>query len=174
MNAIIINSAPGVGKTTLLKMFEKKLLNGYALIDGDDVGRIIPLSISIDWLNLIQDNIIACAKNFKDYNTKTLIISFVFPSQERVQRLVSLLKKEGISVYHITLICEPSILKERIVKRNTTKIMNPERAIQCNNQITKLQSDYSINTTKKSPEEVGDIVCELVMKLASRSDKRNG
>lgn len=98
----------------------------------------------------------------------------MFPSQERVQRLVSLLEKEGISVYHIILIWEPSILKERIVKRNTTKIMNPKRAFQCNNQITKIQSDYSINTTQKSPEEVGDIVCGLVMKLASRSDKRNG
>lgn len=65
----------GVGKTTLLRILEKKLLNGYALIDGDDVGRTIPLSISIDWLNLIQDNIIACAKNFKDYlNQKHYIL----------------------------------------------------------------------------------------------------
>lgn len=53
MDVIIINSAPGVGKTTLLRILEKKLLNSYALIDGDDVGRTIPLSISIDWLNLI-------------------------------------------------------------------------------------------------------------------------
>lgn len=173
MKAIIINSAPGVGKTTLLKLLEKKLPNGYALIDGDDVGRTVPLSLSVDWLNLIQDNIIACAKNFKAYGINTLIISFVFPAQERIERLTKLLKKEGISVYHITLICEPSVLKERIVKRNTTKIMNPERAIKCNDQIRELQSDFSIDTTYKSAEEIEDIVYKLVIKLVSGSDMSN-
>jgi len=48
MNAIIINSAPGAGKTTLFKLFEKKLQNGYAVIDRDDLGRKIPSSLSID------------------------------------------------------------------------------------------------------------------------------
>lgn len=102
-----------------------------------------------------------------------MIISFVFPTQERVQRLVNLLKKEGNSVYHITLTCESSVLEERIIKRNTSKIMNPQRAIQCNSKIRKLQSDYSINTTQKSPEEVGDIVCELITKLVNGSGKSN-
>lgn len=92
MNAIIINAAPGVGKTTLLKLLEDKLLNDFAVIDGDDVGRTIPLENTVDWLNLIQNNIVDCAKNFKDYNIETLIISFIFPSQERLQRLVNLLK----------------------------------------------------------------------------------
>ena len=174
MKAIIINSAPGVGKTTLLKSLTDKLTGGYALIDGDDVGRTIPLNVSIDWLNLIQDNIVACAKNYRDYTTAALIISFVFPTQERVQRLVDLLEKEGIEVYQITLTCEPDVIEQRITQRNTTKIMNPSRAIQCNNNIKKLHCDYSIDTTEKSAESVGDIVCEIITKIVNRSEKNNG
>ncbi len=66
MRVIIINSAPGVGKTTMLKLLETKLPKGFALMDGDDVGRIVPLNLSIEWLNLIQDNFVSCAKNFRE------------------------------------------------------------------------------------------------------------
>ncbi|MCL2320946.1 MAG: hypothetical protein FWC47_02440 [Oscillospiraceae bacterium] len=38
----IVNSAPGVGKTTLMKKLHTKLPDGFALIDGDDVGKITP------------------------------------------------------------------------------------------------------------------------------------
>jgi hypothetical protein len=134
------------------------------------VGRTIPLINSIKWLNLMQDNMVACAKNYKKFNIKTLLFSFVFPNQERFQRLANLLKQEGCSVYHITLICEPSDLEKRIKIRNTQKLISIQRAIQLNNEIKKLQSHYSINTTQKSPEEVADIICDEIIKLESRSE----
>ncbi|WP_243096936.1 hypothetical protein [Thermohalobacter berrensis] len=57
--------------------------------------------------------------------------------------------------------------------RNTQKLVSIKRALECNNQIKKLESHYSINTTQKSPEQVADIVCEIVDELINRSGKNN-
>ncbi|RKD29084.1 hypothetical protein BET03_05925 [Thermohalobacter berrensis] len=84
-----------------------------------------------------------------------------------------MLIKEGNAVYHITLTCESSVLKKRIKMRNTQKLVSIKRALECNNQIKKLESHYSINTTQKSPEQVADIVCEIVDELINRSGKNN-
>ena len=165
MDAIIINAAPGVGKSTLLKLLEERLSGGYAVVDGDDVGRTIPLVRSVDWLNLMQDNIVSCAKNYKKYNIKTLIIAFVFPTKERLQRLSNLLKDEKCLVYHITLICDPNELKKRIRIRNSQKLISIPRALEINNKIKELKSNYSVDTTNKSPDEVADVICEKIMKI---------
>ena len=61
----IINSAPGIGKSTLLSKLHISLPNDFAILDGDDVGRVTPYTNSIEWLNLIQDNMISCCNNFK-------------------------------------------------------------------------------------------------------------
>jgi len=165
MNTIIINAAPGVGKSTLLKLLEERLSEGYAVVDGDDVGRTIPLVKSVEWLNLMQDNIVSCAKNYKEYNIKTLIISFVFPSKERLERLISMLKDEGCKVYHITLDCDSNELEKRIKIRNSQKLISIPKALEINNKITKLKSYYSLNTTNKSPEEVANIICKKIIEI---------
>ena len=61
--AYIINSAPGIGKSTLMKNLHARLPDGFALIDGDDVGKITPYQNNINWLNVIQDNITDCCFN---------------------------------------------------------------------------------------------------------------
>lgn len=104
MNAIILNASSGVGKTTLLKQLERNLPEGFAVIDGDDVGRIVPLKLSLEWLDLIQENIVSCAKNYKEYGTKVLIISFVFPCEKRLERLNNKLVQLGISTKMICIL----------------------------------------------------------------------
>ena len=168
MKVIILNSAPGAGKTTLLKLLEVKLPKGFAIIDGDDLGRIVPLKLSIEWLNLMQDNIVSCAKNYKDFGIEFLIVAFVFPSQERLDRLIRLLKSEDEDVsLVVSLVCDDEELRERINKRNTSRIMNVEKAIECNKSIKQLKCDYSIDTTQKKPEEVAKLFCDIIEKLVT-------
>jgi broad-specificity NMP kinase len=146
MKVIILNSAPGVGKTTLLKQIEKARLKDFAILDGDDVGRLVPLSLSIEWLDLIQENIVSCAINYRDFGVDFLIVSFVFPSEGRSHRLTNLLACENIKIVSIiSLYCNEVELAKRIQKRNTSRIMNIEKAIQCNSQIKELKSDFLIN-----------------------------
>jgi adenylate kinase family enzyme len=165
MKVIIINSAPGVGKSTLLKELEKSLSNGYAIVDGDDFARTIPLISTVKWLNLMQDNIASCAKNYFEYNIKILIISFVFPTFKRLQRLIDLLNKVGCSVTHLRLVCEDDELKMRITNRNTQRAVSIDRAIELNRNIIELTSDYTIDTTSKTPEEVAQMVKVKIEKL---------
>lgn len=154
MIAIILNASSGVGKTTLLKQLEKNLPEGFAVIDGDDVGRIVPLKLNLEWLDLIQDNIISCANNFQLYGTQVLVISFVFPSEKRLERLNGKLAKLGISTKMVCMYCKDEILEERMITRNTSRIVHVERALKCNEEIKKLTTDYLIDTSFMTQEEV--------------------
>jgi hypothetical protein len=151
----------------LLKRLERfDELEKFAVIDGDDVGRIVPLVLSKEWLNLIQDNIVSCAKNYRDFGVEYLIIGFVFPSEERLERLTRLLAREGIEVvWRISLLCDDKVLEERINSRNTSRIMNVKRAIDCNHSIRSIKSDFTIDTTEKNPEETETDFCANIMDL---------
>jgi broad-specificity NMP kinase len=168
MNAIIINSAPGVGKTTLLRLLENKLSEGYAMIDGDDVARTVPLVNSTAWLDLMQDNIAACAKNYHAYCIRTLLVSFVFPTWERLRRLAGLLEREGFAVFHLRLLCRADELEKRMRIRNTQRMVSRERALELNRQIEELSSEYAVDTTGKTVEQVAETVCEKIQEMESK------
>ncbi len=151
---LIINSAPGVGKSTSLKLLEGLLDSKSAFVDGDDLARVIPFENTVKWLNLMQDNIACCVKNFLKYNYENIFISFVFPSSDRINRMKKLIKTDGVNIYHIKLICGQDELKERLVKRNSQKLISIEKALNLNEMINKLKSDLVIDTTNISPLEV--------------------
>ncbi len=174
MNAIIINSAPGVGKTTLLRLLERKLSVGYAIIDGDDVARTIPLVNSTGWLDLMQDNIVSCARNYHAYHIRTLIISFVFPTRERLQRLTTLLSREGCPVFHLRLLCKADELEKRMRRRNTQRIISVQRALELNRQIGGLEAGYSVDTTGNTPNQVAEAVCEKIREIEKTGVTNNG
>lgn len=154
MKAIILNTSSGVGKTTLLKQLERNLPEGFAVIDGDDVGRNVPLKLSLEWLDLIQDNIVACANNYKKYGARVLVITFVFPSEERLERLNHKLEQLGILTKMICIYCDNNILEERLIKRNTSRILSIQSAIENNIKIKALKADYSFDTSFIMPQEV--------------------
>jgi predicted ABC-type ATPase len=159
----IINSAPGVGKTTLLRELQDKLHNGFALLDGDDIGRVVPIENTNDWLNLIQDNFVSCCINFKRYEKRNIVIGFVFPSEERIQRLTGLLEREGFDVCHITLFCDDQEVERRIKERNTSKLIGVNKAVELNKKIKELKSDYRFDTTILNKDEVSNRVCDYLL-----------
>ena len=152
--AYIINSAPGIGKSTLMKNLHTRLPDGFALIDGDNIGRIIPYQNNITWLNIIQDNIVDCCLNFKRYGFTNCIISFVFPTEERLERLKNLLTSKGFKIVHIILECDENEMCKRIIKRNTSKLINTDKAKKLNSELKLLSADFRIDTTYISADEV--------------------
>lgn len=163
MNYIIINGAPGVGKSSLLNLLQDNLESRYALIDGDDLARTVPLVNNTEWLNLMQDNIAACSENFKEYGTKNIIISFVFPTRERLNRLKNLLKSKNDNFLHIVLNCEDDALRKRIKIRDKQRLLNIEDALICNHKINELESDYFVDTTDISSK----LVLSEILKILS-------
>ncbi len=111
----IINSAPGIGKSTLLQNLHMGLPEGFASLDGDDVGRVIPYQNNLTWLNLIQDNIADCCINFRKSGFNRCVISFVFPSEERLEHLRDLLTGKGFHVTHMLLECSEDEIERRIM-----------------------------------------------------------
>ncbi len=156
--AIIINSAPGVGKSTVLKYLYSKLPEGYAIIDGDDVGRIIPYQNNSNWINVIQDNIADCCVNFKKYGHFNCVISFIFPGEERLNHMSDLLKARGFEVSHILLECDEHEIERRIKLRDTSKTINIQNAKKLNQEMKELIVDFSVDTTRVGADKVADII----------------
>jgi len=163
--AFIINSAPGVGKSTLLKNLHLMLPDGFAVIDGDDFGRVIPYQNNIRWLNVIQDNIADCCQNFKEYGFNNCVIGFVFPVQERLNRIRDLLNKHDFDVIHIILTCDDDIIRKRIVRRNTSRLINAEQAAEINRQIDLLDCEIRIDTSYIDADEVSALVKNFMEKV---------
>jgi len=160
--AYIINSAPGIGKSTLIKNLHTGLPNGFALLDGDDVGRIIPYEASTKWLNVIQDNLADCCANFKRYGFDNCVISFVFPVEERLERMKSLLAAKGFETAHVILECDENEMCRRIIQRNTSKLIKTEKAKELNNELKNLDADFRIDTTYINADEVANRVIEYI------------
>jgi len=153
--AYIINAAPGAGKSTLLKNLHKILPDGFALLDGDDVGRVTPFQKNIDWLNVVQDNLASCCANFRRYGFTNCVIGFVFPDESRLERMKNLLRANGFkAVCHSILDCGDGELRERISRRNTSKMINIERAVELNGELKHLVADFRIDTTDLTADDV--------------------
>ena len=164
MKVFIINGSPGVGKTTLLNLLEKKLPSNCALLDEDDIARTIPLNISKKRFELIHNNLITCAKNFKYYGIECLIISAVIPQRERFKKLVKRFKANDNEVYHIVCDCDLNELKKRIKNRKDQDVIDLKCALRCNEKINNLDSHFTVNTGE-SPENVRDSVLDFVNKV---------
>ena len=167
--AYIINSAPGVGKSTLLANLHLRLSNGFAIIDGDDVGKVLPYENNINWLNLIQDNIVACCSNYKKYGFRNCIISFVLPEEERLKRIIELLNAHGFEVIHILIDCEENEMARRITERNTSKMISIEKAKLLNLKMKTLTADFRVDTTSIEPDSVAEIITDYISRTASQS-----
>jgi gluconate kinase len=163
----ILNAAPGCGKTSVMNILQYKLPKGYAFIDGDDVCRLSSAEINLEWLNLMQDNIVACAKNYYDYGNEHIIICFVFPSKERFERLKNLLEMYSLRVAHIVMSSEEQEVERRIRQRNTQKLISIERALECNKNIKLIKADFSIDTTYIQIERVADDIYDFIIKTTS-------
>jgi hypothetical protein len=168
LDAIIITAAPGIGKTTIFPILAEKLPRKSALLDGDNVGCLIPFSLSQEWLNLVQDNIAACAENFARCGIRYFVTCFCLPSQERLNRLTGLLSNLGYQVHSIALIADDDSLLERNRQRGGCDVRDADEfaeTLHCNKAIKELEGVTFINTTNMSPEHIGQKIVQTILYL---------
>ncbi len=157
MKTLLITGSPGIGKSTLLPLIADRLPEKNAFVDGDDVGRTRPLTRTIEKLNIMQDNICSCANNYAKWGAEYFLTAFVWPSQERIDRIVRLLHEAGHHVLVIALIADDEALVHRHKKKVEAYGRDAEcirDAVACNNGVKALKNVTFIDTTRMDVEDV--------------------
>jgi dephospho-CoA kinase len=175
MDAIVITAAPAMGKSTLFASLAERIPGKAAFLDGDEVGRLVPFRLTREWLDLVQDNIAACAANFADCDVRLFVTAFCLPSQERVDRLICLLEKIGYRVHIIALVSDEEALLERNRTRGGDDIRDAEEfasSLECNRGIRELQGVTLIDTTSMSVEQTASQVLRTILDLTREKRKK--
>ena len=109
---IIINGAPGVGKSTVGSLLFSKLGNS-AFLDGDDVWRINPFEVTDVTRNIVERNIVFVLRNYITAGYKYVILAWVLHQQSIIDHLLHNLDDLKFKVTIFTLICDEVTLLER-------------------------------------------------------------
>jgi len=148
---IIINWAPGVGKTTVCKEMYKRI-DKSVWLDGDWCWMMNPFIATEENMKMVEDNINFLNNSSYEY----VIFNWVIGSEGKFNNILERLKDLEFKLYKISLLCSAEALKQRMIKdrREETKIQY---------SINKLKSyekmaTYKINTTSMS---IGDIINEI-------------
>lgn len=169
MDIVVINGSSCVGKTTVLHHILHKLPAHSAILDGDDVARLHPFQLTTTWLNLVQDNLLACAENMRAAGVNYLLLSFVFPSQERVDRMERIFGQQGFSLRWIHLVADERALRDRLDDRGVRQPDIIESALQLNANIAHLAESSGqqlVDTTDMTAEAVcGQILDALTEQI---------
>ena len=114
---IIINGAMGVGKTRVCKELNKKLLNNIWL-DGDWCMMMNPLNMGETNQKMFLDNINYLLNNYLSNPTfEYVLFSWVIPREDMIHYIIKKLRNNNsFEVKRVTLLCEDSKLKERMIQ----------------------------------------------------------
>lgn len=117
---IIINGAPGVGKTTVSKELNKSLRKSVWL-DGDWCWMMNPWMITEENIKMVESNIIFLLRNYLSNSTFDYIIfNWVLHREEITQRLLEGIDDFEYELTRITLTCSNESLRERMLLDNRT------------------------------------------------------
>ena len=159
MTVILITGAPAVGKTTLLPVLADVLPEKNAFLDGDAVGRTRPLTRTIERLSLIQDNICACADNFASWGAQYFVACFVFPSQERMDRICGKLRDAGHFVVPVALVADEDALIDRVKAKGQDHGQDCDSiqaTLGCNASVKTLRGVHFVDTTDASVSDIAE------------------
>ena len=153
---IIINGAPGVGKTSVCKELYKSI-DKSVWLDGDWCWMMNPFIATEENMKMVEDNINFLLRNFLNNSSyEYVIFNWVIGSESTFNNILERLKDLEFKLYKISLLCSAEALKQRMIKdrREETKIQY---------SINKLKSyekmaTYKINTTSMN---IGDIINEI-------------
>lgn len=154
-NLIIINGAPGVGKTTVGKLLFQSLPRSIFL-DGDDVWQINPFVVNDETKTMVQANIVYCLKTFLQSSYENIIFVWVLHQQSIIDDIIRHLSGLEFKLSIFTLIVDETTLINRL-NSDKNSHRRPEIALD------RLKQSLKLNTTKidcsyLSPVEIKNII----------------
>ena len=150
---VIINGAPGIGKTTVAEVVFSKLPNS-ALLDGDDVWRVNPFEVNDRTKAVVERNIPFVLRSYLDAGYEYVLLTWVMHKQEIIDRVVGSLDGLDFGLHVFTLVAEEGVLCERWrdrAGRNEAPALVMDRLRESRRLETTL-----IETSDMSPEQVAE------------------
>jgi len=113
-NLIIINGAPGVGKTTTCEELAK-ILPKNVYLDCDCFMWANPYTVTDETERVRYENIIFTTKNYLNCSEyENVIINWVFVNQEAIDKILNGINLPNINVVTFSLLCNQNIWKSRM------------------------------------------------------------
>ena len=156
---IIINGAPGVGKSTVGSLLFSKL-NNSAFLDGDSVWRINPFEVNEKTKDIVEQNIAFVLRNYIEAGYEYVILAWVLHMQSIIDRLLSKLDDFKLKVYVFTLVADEETLVDR-VRADTKMKRDHEIAKDRLRESLELRSK-KLDTAVLEPDEIVDIILEAM------------
>ena len=157
---IVINGAMGVGKTSICKELNKKLMNSVWL-DGDWCMMMNPLNLVETNKKMFLDNIIYLLNNYLSNPTFDYVLfSWVIPSEDIINYITKNLSGNSFEQKRITLLCEESRLKERMI-RDGRDMFTIERSMIYQDGYKSFNT-IKIDTAERSVSETVDEVLAII------------
>lgn len=157
---IIINGAPGVGKSTVGNLLFSRLQN-IAILDGDDVWRINPFEVTDNTRDIVERNIAFVLRNYLEAAYEYVILVWVLHQQSIIDCLLSKLDDLKFKVYIFTLICDEETLLERRCQQGKEG-RELEVALDRLRQCLMLETE-KLDTGAMKPDEIVDMIIESVV-----------
>jgi broad-specificity NMP kinase len=112
---IVINGAMGVGKTSICKKLNKRLMNS-AWLDGDWCMMMNPLNFTETNQKMFLDNIYHVLNNYLSNPAfEYILFSWVIPREDMIKYLIKKLSGNCFEIERVTLLCADNQLKERML-----------------------------------------------------------
>lgn len=157
---IVINGAMGVGKTSICKELNKKLLNS-AWLDGDWCMMMNPMNFTEINQKMFLDNIYHLLNNYlSNPSFEYVLFSWVIPREEMMNYLIKKLSDNCFELVRLTLLCEDNKLKERMLQAKRDEVS-------INKSMLYQEAFRSINTIKIDTTELSAVetVNEVLRKI---------
>lgn len=147
---VIINGAPGSGKTTTVKYLLESTPNSAA-VDGDLLLGVNPQNRTDGERRLRYKNITDVAKNYHQSGYKTIFISFVYGQKQLNEQLDMLKEIDRVEVF--ALVPNEETLRKRHAQ-DTHARDGIGSSIELNKKIAAVKGSHIIDNSKMSIEEV--------------------
>ncbi len=150
---VIVNGAPGVGKSTVAELVFSKLCNA-AFLDGDDVWRIRPFEVNDRTKAIVGKNIPVVLRSYLEAGYEYVLLAWVMHRQEIIEAVLEALSDLEFELHVFTLVADEETLSQRWRSRAGEQTV-PELVADRLRQSRRLPTTQ-IDTTGLEPDEVAD------------------
>ncbi len=139
---IIINGAPGSGKTSVASILYQSL-NASVWLDGDWCWMMNPFLVNDKNKEMVESNIFHVLNNFlANSQFHYIIFNWVIGHEKLMKRITDNLNLKGVKTYKISLVCSDlDVLEKRLKKDGRSQI-------EIADSIKRQESYYQMNTIK--------------------------